>query len=162
MLPLNQAKQSTTEDAAVENPSILSMTDMKDIIKDMKKISNSTNVKGVVESLDVERKREKFYTKISNILVKFDLIDIKQEQERVQIIFLFVLQAASDYLSNDHKKEEICLQLLKRFMKDDELLTRNIMLIVQSKVKPFTFYRKNKHRIARFVGFFLAIFSKAI
>lgn len=163
MLPLSNTKQKAmriTEDDLLDekqtSASVLSLEEMKSVISDIKKMSNSSNMKSVVSSINVERKRSKFYEKVEVILKKFDDIKLDNNDERIQILFMFVMQSATDYLFDDckEKRDEICITLLKRFVNDDEFITKNIMNIVSSKVKPLTFYRKYKHSLLKGLGFF--------
>ena len=139
----------------------LSMKEKKSIVLDIKQMSNSSNMKGVIENLDSQRKQQKFSEKIEIILKQFECIKLDKDDERMQLLFLFTMQSANDYLQNDDKKDEICLQLLKQLVNDDEYLTKNIMNIVKSKVKPLTYYRRYKHNFMRLSVFFSRMFSRA-
>lgn len=83
MLPMQAKNNTVVKEPVVQEQSVLSVDEMKTVINDIKKISNSSNIKSVVGCLDVERKREKFFDKISNILVKFDKISITNEEYRL-------------------------------------------------------------------------------
>ena len=165
MLPITNRKSlKLDDDAVIQDAKNLSVEEMKSTINEIKKITNSSNMKSVCGMLDVERKRVKFYEKVQIILEKFENIKLDNDNERLQTLFLFVMQSATDYLHNDtkEKREEICLNLLKPFVKDDEFLTRNIMNIVQGKVKPLTLYRKYKHSVLKGLAiFFCVIFFRA-
>lgn len=171
MLPLSQKSKSlklgeddllvaelnTREPIHKTNASknVLSTEELKTIVNDVKKLSNSSNMKSVMVSVNEERKRKKFYEKINIILDKFESIKMENDDDRLQTLFLFVMQAASDYLFDESKRDEICIKLLCRFAKNDETLTVNIMNIVKSKVKKPTWFRKNKHNVYRLGSFFL-------
>ena len=161
MLPVNpKAKENimhTRKDEENEKP-VLSMEEMKSVISDVRKMTNSSNMKKVVGSLDVQRKRQKFCMKVETILEKFGDIVLANNDERLQIVCLFVMQSAADYLHYDDKDkvDALCVELLKRFVNNDENLMRNVMNIVKQKIKPMTMYRKCKHMLSRSLGVFFS------
>ena len=161
MLSLQKAKSVDSTESRQEKKADMSPEEMKNVISDIKKMTNSSNMKSVVGTLNVERKRSKFYDKVEMILSRFDNIKLDDDNEKIKILFLFVLQSANDYLHEDseEKRQEMCVQLLKRFVKDDEYIAKSIMNIVKANVKPLSYYRRFKHCILRIGRFFL---SKAV
>ena len=139
------------------------MDEMKAIVGDIKSFSSSSNMKNVMNTVNADRRREKFVIKLNTILSKFSAIKLSEEDDkRIELLFLFVMQSATDYLRDDKNKDEVCIQLLRRFVSDDDDLCKNIMSIVRSKIKPLTFYRRNKHMILRGLSvFFATMFSRA-
>jgi len=143
--------------AAADLNKPLSMEEMKAIVGDVKAFSSSSKMRNVMNAVNDDRRRSKFIEKINHILNQFNAIKLDDNDKRVELLFLFVMQSATDYLGNDdNNKDEICRELLVRFVKDDEDLCKNIMNLVRPRIKPLTFIRRNKHRIGRACGVFFA------
>ena len=146
--------RKVTLDESCERQPNLTTDEMKEFANDLKKMSTSSRTKDVVQTINLERKKEKFTTRVQSILEKFDVIKLDNTDEKLQTLFLFVMQTASDILGDSDETRAICLQLLKPFVNGDEYLTKNIMNIVKSKVKPLTMYRKYKHHLYHIASFF--------
>jgi len=141
------------EDEKVEDSRFLSQEDMKSFQHDINKISSSTRTKNVIVKLESERIKSKFVTRMGSILQKFDKIKI-DDDDKLQTLFIFVMQSANDILENDEEAYRLCLELLKQFVNNDEALCKGIMNIVKSKIKPLTFFRKYKHQMYRWATIF--------
>ena len=138
----------------------LTTDQMKEFANDLKKLSTSSKTKSVVTTINLERKKEKFTSRVKNVLDKFDTIKLDNQDEKLQLLFLFVMQSANDILGQSDETTDICTSLLKPFVNGDENLTKNIMNIVKSKVKPLTMYRKYKHHLYHIASFFFVTFAK--
>ena len=165
MLPLKQQRKvtlcETDEEQNQKQPQSQSLTfeELKEFSNDILKISHSSKSKSVLARLKTDSKETKFVERVTSILDKFDKVQ-PNDCEKLEVLFLFVMQTANDILGNNEQSDEICLQLLKKFVNDDEYLTRNVMNIVKTKVKPLTMYRKYKHRMYKFFFTLASMFLK--
>jgi len=160
MLPMKKFKVEESDyvdnlDVQEKKKETLSVDEMKSVMNDIKKMSNSSNIKPVMGTLNYSRKREKFNEKVTKILKKLDSIDISDADDEIKTIFLFVLQASSDYLDNGLETDKMLINILKRFVNNDEFITKNIISIVKEKVKKMSLYRRYKKRVFNGCSFFL-------
>ena len=126
----------------------MSSDDIKQFSKEMRKLSVSSHTKVVLNDLEQDRKKHKFIERIEKVLCKLENITI-DDDEKLQKLFFFVMQSCNDLYADIHTEQaqKLCLQLLKRFFKDDEVLTKQVMTIVKPSIKKLTTYRKYKHNI---------------
>ena len=162
MLPLKQQRKVNLDEVDVqceEKNKTLSVDELKEFTQDILKISHSSKSKSVLAQIKFDSKQKKFVERVSSILEKFNKIQ-PDDDKKLEVLFLFVMQSASDILGADESSDEICLDLLKQFTNGDDYLTKNVMNLVKQKVKPMTIYRKYKHRMYRFFSMLLGMFLK--
>jgi len=91
---------------------------------------------------------------MKHVIDKVRTIDLN-DVNVIKLLFLFVLQSASDYfyLPNNKECEDVkikcCVELLKPLVKNDEKLCKQIIDLVICNVKKSTFYRRNKRCIGK-------------
>lgn len=146
MLPINKVNQ-VDQSISAEN------TD--ELLKDIKAFNNSTSFKQTRTNFRLQKKRVKFLRKMEVIINAVNALP--KDDNKLQSIFLFVLQSATDYIydTNDVEQSErlqnqAVLQLLKPMVNDSEELCQQIINIVKVKVKKSTWYRRNKKYIGKF------------
>ena len=145
MLPTKKAKEKIVSDDEVDvvPPVTMTTNKLKDTMKDIQYFSQSKSMTKMTEELMSRKKVIKFTEKLSHVLN--NVSELKMDD--LTTIFLFVLQSCSDYFGNsmpDDEKLQLCTQLLKPFMKNDEVLTGQVIRMVESRIKKSTFYRRNK------------------
>ena len=140
---------------------------LRSTVADIRQFSRSSSMGSIVSDIELIKKVSKFEVKIASVLENIKKLDI-QDDTQLQKLFLFVLQSCSDYIyvadaDRCHKiKMDLCVKLLKPFVKDDETLCKSIINIVQSRVKPSTWLRRNKRFVIKVGKFFLSIFARGI
>ena len=138
-------------------PKASDATDINDLLKNLQALSNSTKIQAVTKTMKRDEKRRKFIEKVDSVLSHLSKMCIFSENE-LENVTLFVLQSCEDFLTTAFTRDEkidICVDLLKRFTKDDHVLCKQIISFVIPKLKPSTFLRRNKKIICSMVYFFL-------
>ena len=133
--------------------------DAAQVVKDMQKMSNSTATRSIAKSNKSQERKDKFINRVKSIVDNFSSVKLDEEDERVQTLFLFVMQMATDFLPEDEQKD-VCLSVLKPVVNGDEELCRNIMSCVKKSVKPLTTYRLYHNRVLRLLRFFFGSLLK--
>ena len=168
MLPVHSKPATPTkmhlqqdDDISLEfNQTQTQTPDYKSTMKDIQYFSKQSQMSNIIEDILLEKKKNKFIDKISTVLQTIQKLNLKDEKQ-LQNLFLFVLQSAEDYIytPNTEKctlvKNNVCIELLKQFVKNDIKLCQQIIAIVESKIKKSTLLRRNKKRLIRCFFFFL-------
>lgn len=158
MLPV--VKNSTSlnlgeEDFAVSTPT---HEELKESYDQLRGFSNSSNAKPILADIIFQKRLNKFEVKMTHVLDHVKSLKIDEEQ--LQSIFIMVLQSATDYLHHTEpakisQKTELIIKLLKPFTKDDAVMCKQLIKFVDGKIKPATFWRRNRNSIKKFAYVFL-------
>jgi len=127
----------------------------KELVKDMNFFSQSSGMSNVKTDLLMQGRSKKFKIKMKGILSRLN------ENTPINEIFKFILQSAEDYYFCGDLKNEICRELLFDYVKDDKLYDSYILLI-SKELKISTFWRKQKKKLLKLVGFCLGMSGKTI
>ena len=140
---------------------------LKDTLKSISQFNRSSSMRGITDDIALRKKVAKFEDKISGVLANIKRLNIEND-DQLQTLFVFVCQSASDYLYlKDEAKclqvrTDLCVKLLKPFVKDDDKLCRSVIAIVQHRIKKSTWYRRNRQFLVKAGLFFLNMLGKAI
>lgn len=128
----------------------------KDLIEEISFFSNGTNMKKLKTEISIDKKLKKFKLKMNSILDNFES-KVSHDDLDIEKIFLFVMQASEDYINSvdETVKDYLCLELLKRFMKNDKKMTETLMRVTKQYIKKTSLWRRNKKRILKLMAFFL-------
>jgi len=155
-----------TEQDEIQPPQPANMgnDEMKEFVKDLRKISNSKQTKTIVQDVELDRKRKKFISRIESTLNNFKKLPFSEDEEQLHKLFIFVLQSCSDTIGpiDDKDNHNLVVGLLKEYAKDDEKLTRSIIRYVSKDIKPMTMYRKYKNGFIKTALFFVSWMYRVI
>jgi hypothetical protein len=140
----------------------LSIPDAKDatatsaekvILKDIKYFSRSSNMRKLKNDLEVNKKIKKFNDKVIGIL---DTIDTFQCDNKIEMVFLFVLQSAEDYFDPCHVevKRDVCKKLLVKYTGGDEEACLGFMRLAEKNIKKTSPIRRFKKKTGKFMNWF--------
>lgn len=136
--------------------------ELKETLASIQKFSRSSSMRSITDDIALRRKVAKFEDKIGVVLQNIKKLNVEND-DQLQTLFIFVMQSCSDfiYIKDDVKcsqvRNDLCVKLLKGFVKDDEKLCRSIMSIVQPRIKPSTWLRRNRQNLLKCVVFFARI-----
>ena len=150
---------------SVSEPTPMTNEEIKSFTCDLRKVSSSSQTKSVLDNLEIDRKNQKFTKRIEFVLEKLDTLTLNEDTEKLHNMFKFVMQSANDLLGpvDSEETNKLCISLLKRFVKNDEVLCNQIFQIVKPTIKKLTAYRKYKHTMLRqLTVFFSWTFQKVI
>ena len=113
-------------------------------------------MKKLKTEISIDKKLKKFKLKMNSILDNFES-KVSHDDLDIEKIFLFVMQASEDYINSvdETVKDYLCLELLKRFMKNDKKMTETLMRVTKQYIKKTSLWRRNKKRILKLMAFFL-------
>ena len=140
----------------------MSPDDIKSFNSEIRKVSSSSSTKNLVRDLEQERKREKFNLRIHSVLEKLDHLTLKDDNDRLNKLFLFVMQTCNDIVGPIAEPEsfDLCVSLLKQFFDNEEIVTKQVMHIILPQIKKLTMYRKSKHSVLRMFAVFFSWISR--
>ena len=123
--------------AQEDNPFVFNEKSKQELVQNsieyLQKFSQSSSVNSLVNDLNLERKKQKFISKIGQILANLKEINIENKND-IQLIFKFVMQSVEDYLYHKEPvkdmefKRDICIGLLKSFTENDAFCKTNDIL----------------------------------
>ncbi len=127
--------------------------ELKQTFSDMKSFSKSSTTKQMLAHIELEKKRVKFQAKMSAVLMHVKAL--KLDEDQLEAIIVMVAQSAEDYLYCPDEKRCTCVkdsavvELLKDFVKGDEVLCRQMIKFLSYKVKKSTLWRRNKKMVSK-------------
>jgi len=141
------AKQPTNASVTLQTSLNLGdNTKEKVIMQDINYFSKSSTMQKLKKDLAVSRKVRKFVDKVNGIL---EFVETLQCENKVELVFLFVLQSAEDYFDPSHEelKREVCKKLLSKYVNGDEALCHSFMNLAGKNIKKSTSVRRAKKKL---------------
>ena len=145
-------REITLGDEDLTTPQNLEPQNYKEMLKDINVFNKSSTMNTIKSDLIMRKKLSKFEAKMAPVLATIQKID---NEDYLNQLFVFVLQSAEDYLYLPNKekcnaiKKEICMQLLKPFVKD-EVVRNQIIKICLKNIKKSTLFRRNRKLLQNF------------
>jgi hypothetical protein len=135
---------------------------MKESLDNIKRFSNSQKMNKIIQNINFKRKIHKFMKRLAGVLHTIQKAIEIDDDTHLHTIFVFVRQSCEDYiynsLMNDKElnkiKTDVCVELLKHFTNNDEVLCRQVLFIISPKIKKRTFWRVQKHNVVRLGAYF--------
>ena len=124
----------------------MSLVEMKDHCKDLKKVSHSSASKQHIKNITLKRKIQKFLAVMEKVLDELESTYEDDDPEKVQRIFKTGLQAFSDHIGSIEIEEnyDTCVILLKPYVNNDVLRTKELLQFAVDVVKKQSRYRRLK------------------
>jgi hypothetical protein len=137
----------------------MSNDEMKEFVKDIRKLSNSKQTKSIVQDVERDRKKTKFISCITTTLDNFKKLPFQDDKAKLNKLFIFVMQSCSDTLGDidDEDNNRLIVDLLKQYVKDDVHLCNQVMECLKKDIKKLTLYRKYKNSIVKSCLFFASL-----
>jgi hypothetical protein len=151
------------EDTISPTTKKMSNDEMKEFVKDIRKLSNSKTTKGIVQDVERDRKKTKFINCITTTLDNFKKLPFQEDKSQLNKLFIFVMQSCSDTLGNidDEDNNKLMVDLLKGYVKDDVHLCNQVMECLKKDIKKMTLYRKYKNTFVKTALFFVSLIFRA-
>ena len=134
----------------------MTVDQMKEHCKDLKKVSHSSASKQHIKNITLKRKIQKFLVVMEKVLDELESTYDENDPEKVQRIFKTGLQAFSDHIGSIEELEnyDTCVMLLKPYVNNDVLRTKELLQFAVDVVKKQSRYRRMK---GMFYSFFLTL-----
>ena len=124
----------------------MTVDQMKEHCKDLKKVSHSSASKQHIKNITLKRKIQKFLVVMEKVLDELESTYEDDDPEKVQRIFKTGLQAFLDHIGSIEIEEnyDTCVILLKPYVNNDVLRTKELLQFAVDVVKKQSRYRRLK------------------
>ena len=125
--------------------------DFRTVEHNMNFFNRSSRFNGIRAGFREQKHRSKFIQMVTPVVQSLDSTQgVAGADNRLEMIFTFVLQAAEDYLYDPEIRDGACMEILLPYVNNNEEFCRSYMIAMKRLIKKNTWFRHSKRALRNF------------